>query len=172
MIPETGEVVQIQSGFRVFVTENPKIIGYQGRYSADVANDDRFFIMNVSYMPEDQEVELVMKRLKVLGFTDQATIQALSERYVRVANAVRSQYIGNSDAADAMETTISTRSLLRWVTLAVLYRGVQQKGFSPVHYALERAKTFQASPESRIAIHNIVVQEFGEKWATPDSLTK
>lgn len=166
-LAETGQWVKPQEGFRIFTTVNPKTLGYAGRNTQDVANDDRFTYMWVDYMPEEQEVSLLKSVLIQYGVKTEDVATELARQFRQVADAVRKVYMGTSDDASALDTTLSTRSLIRWVKLMSLSKGVERKGFCPVHCGLERAKTLKASPESRIAIHEIVHQHFGKEYKTP-----
>ena len=166
-VPETGEWIRPKPGFRVFTTVNPKTLGYVGRNTQDVANDDRFSYMWFDYMPEADEVSLIKSVLLSTGMKNEEAATETAKRFRQVADAVRKAYIGVSDEADALDVTLSTRSLIRWAKGTILCGGVSQKGFSPVHYALERAKTFKASPESRIAVHQFVQQVLGDEYKTP-----
>ncbi|MCP4283596.1 MAG: hypothetical protein GY792_03970 [Gammaproteobacteria bacterium] len=57
-----------------------------------------------------------------------------------------------------VETTFSTRTLVRWAYLAQQYRGAP----SPLRYALKRALTHRAEPETAAAIEGIVQRLMGE----------
>lgn len=167
-IMETGEWLHPQNGFRVFTTINPKTTGYVGRNTQDAANDDRFSYMWFDYMPEEQEVALIKKVL--MNFKEMHNEQiahAHALQFRSVADSVRKAYMGTSDASDALDLTLSTRSLLRWVKGRMLSNGVSAKGYSPVHYALERSKTFKATLETRFAIHEMVGLVFGDAYSTP-----
>jgi cobaltochelatase CobS len=166
-LPETGAWVKPQPGFRIFATVNPKALGYAGRNTQDVANDDRFCYMNVDYMPEAAEVDLLRNVLMTSGMKDISVATKFAKQFREVADAVRKVFMGVSDESGALDITLSTRSLVRWAKYTLIAKPYQTKGFSPVHYALERAKTFKASSESRVAIHAMVHQFFGEEYITP-----
>lgn len=166
-LPETGQWITPQPGFRVFTTINPKTLGYVGRNTQDIANDDRFDYMYFDYMPAEKEVELLTNVLLQAGMKDKTVAQELAGRFREVAESVRKAYMGESDDASALDITLSTRSVVRWAKKTILFGGVRQKGYSPVHYALERSRTFKASPESRIAVHAFVTQVFDEAYKTP-----
>jgi cobaltochelatase CobS len=166
----TEEWIRPQKGFKIFCTQNPKTLGYVGRQSQDIANDDRFTYSFVDYLPKDDEVGLIKTVLKKAGLQDDTIASQYATKFREVAEEVRKQFIGSSDEADALDITLSTRSLVRWAKYLISFKGVSGKGFSAVHYALERAKTFKASESSRLAVHNMVHQVFGEEYKTPMSL--
>jgi cobaltochelatase CobS len=81
---------------------------------------------------------------------------------VEVANKIRALFAGNSDAANAITVTMTTRTLLRWVKAMLLCKDADRMGLSPVHEALKVAFTNgPIEPETRIALHDIVTQVFG-----------
>lgn len=155
-------------GFRIIATVNPKTAGYVGRNTQDVANDDRFVYMHFDYMKAEYEINLIKKLLTSYSMSEAASID-LAQKFRLVAEKVRNEFVGNSDSASALDLTISTRSLLAWVKYFVLSKNIKKAPdlYEPIHYALERAKTFNASPESRIAIHNFTTQAFGFEYVTP-----
>lgn len=171
-VPETGEWVKPQAGFRVFETRNPKTLGYVGRNTQDGASEDRYVAVYVDYMAEADEVGLIKKCLLANGLSTETVALELAKKYRQVAAAVRNLFMGESDAADALDVTMSTRTLLRWVQWSLMNKTKK----SPIHYGLERACTNKASPESRLAIHALVANVFGEEYDTPahptDSMTQ
>jgi len=156
-IPETGEVIRPAEGFRVFAATNPADIGagYFGRNTQDAANQDRFWTIKMGYPAPEDEIPLVTKTL-MAGMEDESVATLFAEKMVDVANRVRKQYCGVSDAASALDITFSTRSLKRWATLFTLFDVPR-----PEHFALERAVTNRASSETAKAIHDIVDVVFG-----------
>jgi cobaltochelatase CobS len=158
-IPETGEAIRPAEGFRVFAATNPADIGagYFGRNTQDAANQDRFYTIRVGYPKPEEETPLVQKVLMQQGVEDEAIAQMFAERMVDVANRVRKLYCGESDDAAAIDITLSTRSLKRWASLFTMF-GEQDRA---EHYALERAVTNRANPETAKAIHDVVDLVFG-----------
>jgi len=162
-IPETEEVIRPREGFRIFATGNHDDGAgvYRGRQQGDAANEDRFWFLNVGYPTRDEEIPLV-KRIWLEAGLDDSMSSQFATGMVEIANKLRALFIGSSDAADAIEVTMSTRSLLRWARLSVLFRGVERRGSQPIHYALERALTNRPiSPETKVAIHEIVKDVMG-----------
>lgn len=157
-IPETGEVIRPKAGFRVFAATNPADIGagYFGRNTQDAANQDRFWTVKMAYPKPEEEIPLVKKVLEN-GVDDGDVAQMFAERMVDVANRVRKQYCGESDASNAIDVTLSTRSLKRWAALFCMFPKMER----PEHYSLDRAVTNRSSPETAKAIHDIVDLVFG-----------
>lgn len=164
-IPETGEVIRPREGFRVFAATNPADIGagYMARNTQDAANQDRFYTIKVGYPAPKEEIPLVSKVLLDMQIGDQGIADMYAEKMVDVANRVRKLYCGESDGANAIDATLSTRSLKRWAALFMLFAGNDQAtGMDrPQHYALQRAVTNRTSPETARAIHDIVDIVFG-----------
>lgn len=160
-IPETGETIVPKPGFRVFAAHNPndRGLGYHGRNEMDVSNQERFWTVEVGYPMETEEQPIVKAVLSEVF--DDATADAYATKMVEVANRIRSQYMGNSQSADALEVTMSTRTLTRWARAL----GVFSNTSNPVIFTLKRALTNSTSPESAEAIHAIVEDVFGLKTA-------
>lgn len=159
VIPETGEVIHPASGFRFFASTNPNDVacGFMGRNTQDASNDDRFWTMNVSYPTAQEEVPIIQRVLMdgmEEGSEDIAKMYA--ERMVDVANDVRKMYIGESDANNAIDITISTRSLRRWAALFTMFDVPDAE-----LYSLKLAITNRASKETALAIENVVTTKFG-----------
>lgn len=161
-IPETKEMLKPKQGFRVFAAGNPAdvTLGYSGRNTQDAANEDRYWFIEMGYPTSEEETPLV-ERILSAGL-DPATAKSFADKMVDVANRIRKQFMANSDAADAMEITMSTRSLLRWAKMMLLFAKVEH----PVHYALERALTNRATKETKVAIHEVVHQVFGDPFTS------
>jgi cobaltochelatase CobS len=159
-IPETQEMLKPKEGFKVFAACNPAdaALGYFGRNAQDAANEDRYWFIEMGYPTVEEETPLV-ERILLAGL-DAVNAKTFADKMVDVANRIRNQFMANSDAGDAMELTMSTRSLLRWAKMMLLFSKVD----SPLHYALERALTNRATKETKVAIHEVVHQVFGEPY--------
>ena len=82
---------------------------------------------------------------------------------IQLANDIRHVFMGESVDADAIEVTVTTRGLLRWANLVMLYhKGAEAQGIDSILYSLERAVTNVASPETREAIKKAYNAVFGE----------
>lgn len=158
IIPETGEVIRPKRGFRMFMATNPADVGagYTGRNTQDAANLDRCYTIQVPYPTPQEEEPLVAKTL-LAGGLEESNAKVYAERMVAVANSVRKLYCGTSNAKNALEITLSTRSLKRWASLFLLFSNKEDG----LLYALDRAVTNRASPTTAKAIQDFVKTEFG-----------
>ena len=158
-IPETGEVITPQPGFRVFATCNPadRSLGLMGRNEQDSANDDRFWTVWVDYPKPEEEIPLVEALLQAKFKADVA--KAYAEKMVDVANKVRQNYMGESDKGNALEITMSTRGLLSWAQGMCVFATAEK----PLFFALERAVlgSLPRQSTSRVAINQFVKTVFG-----------
>jgi cobaltochelatase CobS len=147
-IPETGEVVLPKPGFRVFATENPVTsrLAVAGRNVQDVANDDRWMVMEVDYLPEDLEIEAVTQVLREQN-TDPDAAAMLAKVAVGVANKVRTAYRSGDPTIDKPMTT---RSVIRWAKLVRRFQNATKAEGGPVLYALRRG--FAMTPEMRLTV--------------------
>lgn len=138
MIPQTGEIIQPAPTTRIFATQNSvdSLAAVAGRNVMDVANEDRCFYMEVDYLRPDLETDLVVRNL-VAGGVKTPLAETIALVTVSVANLVRKAF---RERADSIEKPISTRAVLRWAKLTVMYQPVlaAQKR-SGLHYALRRA---------------------------------
>lgn len=163
-IPETGETIHAKEGFRVFAACNPndRGLGFFGRNEEDASNKERFWVVEFDYPTPEQEVPVVANVLKRV--LDDAVAEAYATKMVELANRVRSQYMGNSGAADALEVTMSTRTLLRWAKGLSVFGG-QGGAPNPIQFTLARTLTNNAPSGTRQAIHEMVADIFGEATA-------
>jgi cobaltochelatase CobS len=172
-VPETGEVIVPKPGFRIFGTMNPKSAGYRGRQKQDMANDDRFCDLFVSYMEPALETPLVktlIERIAVAARTnpDPQALQKQAEQFVSVANAIRAKYMGDSDGPDALPCTMSTRTLLRWVEWTQLITGLKARGAFPgnksaAHAALRTVLSSRQESAVQLALHALLTTTLNEK---------
>lgn len=161
LVAETGELVVPQRGFRVFATCNPKDDKglVHGRQTQDNANDERFEFSWFTYLPPEIEIQLLTEL--ITPYQPSIPAVSLAEKFVEVANKVRALYAGVTDDAGALDKTISTRVLRRWVSKAMSASAAGSLVESPMHYGLERAWSLSASDEVRVAVHELVTQVFG-----------
>lgn len=171
-VPETGETILPRPGFRIFATMNPKTPGYRGRQKQDMANDDRFVDMFVSYLPAELEIPLVEKVILRIAqgarmTPDAAALREQATRFVRIANDIREKYMGDSMGADALPCTMSTRTLLRWVEWTQLATSLKTRnlfdpGKSAAHFALRQVLSSRQEPEVSQALHTFLTTVTGE----------
>lgn len=158
-IEETGERLIPEEGFKVFAACNPADAsrGFFGRKEQDAANTSRFWMVDVPYADAEVETQLVKNILTAALEPSEA--EAYAMKMVDVAGRVRNQSIASNSAEGALELTFPTRSLLLWAEGICVFAEAK----NPVHYALERALTRQARPDTgtKEAIHEIVFDVFG-----------
>jgi len=103
---------------------------------------DRIQAVRVDYPTPEQELALLKRKL------GDAIPDTLLQQSIAMANDIRYLHSGRTDRlsdrvqasmAPTMETTLSTRSLLRLWNLVILYAGVEK----PLFYALDIAVTNQ-----------------------------
>lgn len=138
MVPATGEIVCPLATTRFFVTQNPvdSKAMVAGRYSHDVASDDRFSYMEVDYLRADLERDLVVRHLTA-GKVPVDAAKNIAQICVEVANRIRVAYRTGSDD---IEKPLSTRVVLRWAKYTVLYSEVMKRlRRSGVHYAVRQS---------------------------------
>ncbi len=155
-----GELVTPHPMFRFIVTANSNGGSdetglYQGVLRMNLAMMDRFIVVEVKYPSPRIERDLLVRMFPALP-------AELLEKMVEFANDVRKQFMGNSSAHDALEVTLSTRTLIRWANLILAFRPLARQGISPVRYAMDRALGFRASPVSRAALTEMILRYFPE----------
>lgn len=137
-IPETGETITPAPTTRFFATQNSvdSLAAVTGRNIMDVANEDRFFYMEVDFLKPEHEEALVLRTL-IAGKVEESVARNIAKLTVSVANKVRAAF---RDGVEAIEKPLSTRAVLRWAKLAAMYTPVlSAKRQSGLHYALRRA---------------------------------
>lgn len=166
---ELRQTVKPAPGTKFLACVNPRRQNglYAGRKKQDGANSERFFNIQVSYPSPEDEIPLLVAEFESAGMDDDSAMDQAT-RFSKVAERVRAAYISatTGDGDVQISNVISTRSLLGWAELTTLYGGLEQKGISPIHFALERALTgtSEVSPETKEAIHQIVEDEFGQGY--------
>ncbi|NHR04516.1 AAA domain-containing protein [Chromobacterium haemolyticum] len=162
-VPQTSERIIPAPGFKVFATMNPNDgMNYRDREDLDSANEDRFFIVQVGYLPEEDEIPIVEGALAAI--TDSEVRKNMAKGMVDVANKIRAQFMQTSAAA--LTTVMSTRTLRRWAKFSLIYRSAASKGKSPLHVALSKVLTNapSVSAADRQAIHEIVVSVLDQEY--------
>ena len=163
-IPENGgELVVPHPMFRFAATANTNGGAdetglYQGTLRQNCAFMDRFFLSEVTY-PKPEAEELLLE--KAAGQIP----DAIRKKMVEYANEVRRLFMGenaNHFGSNAIEVTLSTRTLLRWAALCIRYQPLSQQGIQPVAYALDRALGFRACRETRAMLHELAQRIFPE----------
>ncbi|MDR9837033.1 MULTISPECIES: AAA family ATPase [Herbaspirillum] len=119
LVPQTGELVKISDGCVVAVTGNTNGSGslgqsagsaslYKGTKRLNIATMERFFVISVGYLPEEEEQSLLV------GYGADSNIAIAM---AKLASAVRSSFMGLSDgdgSGQLLPFTLTTRNLLNW----------------------------------------------------------
>jgi len=158
-----GEIIHPHEYFRIIVNGNSKGSGdstglYQGVNQLDVAFMDRFRMVECHY--PDKDIEHHILELEASDLPED-----LRHKMVAVANQVRTLFIGGEEVAQPLTITMSTRALVRWARLTVVFRGAP----NAIGYALNQALIAKAEPEQRIAIERIAMDIFGDTWSSGES---
>lgn len=167
-IPEMGgKILVAKPGFRVIATANSGLLGdATGMYAAvetqDLAYADRFWSMSVDYPEEQVEAQVIACILQSSPHFAQESAAALqhAKAMVHVAAKVRQQFVGNdanTNLDQRLEATLSTRVLVRWAKLQLMYRGMQNW----LYHSLDIAWASRLNPVSRKAVDAFVELEFG-----------
>jgi cobaltochelatase CobS len=160
-IPETGETIKPAPTTRFFATQNSvdSLAAVSGRNVMDVANEDRFFYMEVDYLKPEIEEALVY-RVLVAGKVEDSQAKNLAKLTVRVANDVRQAF---REGAEAIEKPISTRAVLKWAKLASMYTPVMAaKQRSGLHYAMRRALKMSVTMTQAVSQYITLAAGFDE----------
>lgn len=153
-----GEVIKPHPMFRVVVTGNSTGAGddsglYQGVLMQNIAAMDRYRFTRVDYMPTEAETALLEKATPSLP-------PVIREGMVKVANEVRKLFVGDGTNGGMLSLTMSTRTLVRWAKLTLVFRGAP----NALAYALEQALLARAKPEEKVAIERVAKDVFGQQW--------
>lgn len=119
-VPETGEVVVADPKFRFVGTGNSAGYGdesgaYNGEKVASAAFIDRFKKLEVRYLPEADEIEVLL----MSAGGDGGLSEDNAKRMVAFANKIRENFVG---AGGTLRATVSTRSLVTWAVETVRYK--------------------------------------------------
>lgn len=158
-----GEVIHAHENFRVIVNGNSKGSGdntglYPGVNQLDIAFMDRFRMIECHYPSEETELNILQADAPDLP-------EDIRRKMVAVANHIRTLFIGGEEVAQPLTITMSTRALVRWARLTVVFRGAP----NAIGYALNQALTAKAEPEQKIAIERLAMDVFGDTWSPGES---
>lgn len=158
IVENGGELVAPHPMFRFVVTANSNGSSdetglYQGVMRQNLAFMDRFIVVEIGYPKPEVEQNLLNRLFPELP-------PEITEKMVDFANDVRKNFMGNSTAHDALEVTLSTRTLMRWAKLTIAFQPLSKQGISPIMYALDRSLGFRASATSRAALHEMAQRIF------------
>jgi len=151
------DIIKPDDRFRLAATGNSALMGdTQGHYTGvrrqNLAFRDRFLFLGVDY-PET-EVEESILASKVPGLSEQ-----LRKVMIKSAQDVRGQFM--SQDADALDVTLSTRTLLRWARKTVQHKDASRQNINPVYIALDLALLSGVDPVQRKAVMKIVQNHLG-----------
>ena len=151
-IPENNEVVEIDDNFRFAATANTNGGGdltglYQGTLQQNAALMDRFIMLECDYLPHQTEKAILLKKVPGLG-------SDLAGKLVKVANEVRKLHQADDPDAENVEVTFSTRTLIRWASLAQTFKQ-PLGGEKALEVSLDQSLGNRAMPESREAIQGV-----------------
>ena len=121
----------------------------------NIAFMDRFIVVEIGYPKPEVELDLLARLFPSLP-------SEIATKMVDLANDVRKNFMGNSTAHDALEVTLSTRTLIRWAELTMAFQPLSKQGISPVMYELDRALGFRASTTSRVALTEMAQRIFND----------
>ena len=166
-IEQRQELLPPHPDTRVVVTDNTRgLTGdetglTQGRLRQDASVMDRFWSLRMDYMAAEPEVMLVQRRFAELG-------DDLAERFARtlrrIAEDVRACFMGASKDNDAIEATISTRTMLRIADLVLLFLDGARQGIDPFRLAFEIGLTNKCDETTRHTIHKVVALHVGNDF--------
>ncbi|MCK7500622.1 MAG: CbbQ/NirQ/NorQ C-terminal domain-containing protein [Comamonadaceae bacterium] len=117
----------------------------------------------MDYMSEEPETRLVQARFAELG-EDMA--QRFAKTLRRIAGDVRACFMGVSKDNEAIEATISTRTLLRIAELVLMFLDGAKQGVDPFRLAFEIGLTNKVDETSKQVIHKVVDLHIGQNFAT------
>lgn len=153
------DVVQPKQGFRIAATGNTSMLGddtglYVGTRRQNLAFLDRFWKIKARYPSVEVET-------KILALTAPGLPETIRDKTIKVANDIREQFMGESSSDNAIELTMSTRTLVRWAQMTMMYHKAADAGCDPLYYALDRALLNAADSGTRKAITTIAELHIG-----------
>jgi len=164
VVPGTNELVRAAPGFAFVTTSNTGGGGdetgmYGGTRVQNLAFRDRFIKLMVDYPDKDTEMGILEGYFPGMD-------KRVAGGFIDVANMVRSAFM----AGTGMDVTFSTRTLIRWVRLTAQFGGMQDRGVSPVHYALDLALANGTSEAISETLHTMVQQVIGVARHVPQAV--
>lgn len=152
-IPENGgEVIHPAPGFKFVCTGNSTGSGditgnYQGVLAQNMALLDRLWVLKVDYASESTELQILKKIFTIP--------ESILKQFIACATDIRRGHEGG------LGITMSTRVLIRWISLTIACKPLAAKGIIPLYYALDRAILFRANLEDRQTVHGIIQRVTG-----------
>lgn len=157
-IPETGEYIIPDKNFRVVMTGNAVNFDddasrYKGIQRQNIAMLDRLMVGEVDYLEPLDESRVVYAAAPKLPAW-------IIQMFIATANEVRGQF-----KSGQMETTISTRALIRWTKLTLLngrtlnealQSGNVEKGIGVICKTLDHAVALRSPRAERQTMHGLI----------------
>lgn len=166
-IAENGaEEIWPLPGFGVIGTGNGSLVvgDESGQYGVGVqslALADRFEVIEFDYPSPEEEIQILTGRYK------EPALRPVLEKSIEFANKVRELHLGRSNKADALELTMSTRTLIRFIRKWIQFKdadgAVKDSTGKPMpayQYALEIALTRHGSASTKEALRTIADDVF------------
>lgn len=158
LIPETGETIVPHPNFRVAATGNAVNFDddasrYKGIQRQNIAMLDRLMVGEVDYLEPLDESRVVYAAAPKLPAW-------IIQLFIATANEVRGQF-----KSGQMETTISTRGLIRWAKLTLLNgkslnealkAGSHEKGTGVICSTLDHAVALRSPAAERQTMHGVI----------------
>jgi len=169
-IPGDGRLVDPQPLFAVVATMNTRGGNdesglYVGARQQNLATMSRFQGMSLDYLPPAEEEKILERKViqKVPTEKGQKEARIKLQTHIEIANKVRK---GHLDQVQRLDTTISTRILLRWAELSLIYTKINEDSETsvirfPYHEALDQALLNMAPVATQCAVHDILDAALG-----------
>lgn len=150
-----GEIIKHHPEFRMFMTGNTNGSGdgtgaYSGTIIQNSAFLDRCMMVEVGYPTPQEEDQILAKAVPLLT-------EVIRKKLIEIANEVRKLHTGDDSTSAQIDTTCSTRALVRWAKFLLYFKGTD----SPAVYSMHRAFGYTAEPAVRIMLEEIVQRVFG-----------
>lgn len=155
-----GELVVPHEDFRFIATGNTNGGGdrtglFQGTMQQNAAFMDRFWVILVDYPSKEMEKKILAAKCPEVHWS-------IADKMIEVANEIRSLFTGENGEVGSIEVTCSTRTLVRWASMSWFFQSKSAQGINPIAYALERALSNRASPETKAALSELVQRHFAK----------
>ena len=153
-----GEIIKPHPMFRVIVTGNSNGSGdqsglHQGVMMQNIAALDRYRFIQVGYADDIIEMDILARVAPALP-------EVTRTGMVKLANQIRTLFMGENGNDGNISVTMSTRNLVRWAKLSLQFRGAP----NALHYALDQALLLRTSKEEAEAILRLAKDAFGDQW--------
>lgn len=143
-IPQTGEIVTVHPDFRLAATANSisgdEASSYRGTQRQNLAFLDRFIGREVDYLPEEEEVKALTRRVPSVG-------KNVAQVMVSFANGVR-QMTREGRVAE----TISFRALHAWAQMVAMHSEMPQEQARVLLKTLQAAVLYRCPGDSKATI--------------------